>query len=288
MKLIIKNNMYAIIAFLVLMTFTIAGIVYYLDSPPEYYKSFEVCENLENEPEVIQDINKELCALDYKNHDLTMDRYTMFLFFIKGEYLDLLPIFYFLIIGFCATKKIHDKLRSKYLAYYLTRKSYRSFIVKTLLSAYKTIWIFVAFVILTYIATGFFTDNYDTFVGDNIYFNFADSGKSYFLLTYTSSVALTGLIYINYSLMFLKKNKIYIIALIESYLAYCITNIVLEFLPVKHISNNTLAFTDGIGFFEEPGGLKVLILFITFCITTGIVLLIYRSKEKTVLDIERY
>lgn len=235
----------------------------------------------------------------YPSMDLKVDFYTALSEIIVYR-VRFLNIFGFLIVIIPTLITICNILKNKYIINALTRESYIAFLKKFFKKAYRFIWILPLFAVIIFIICGFNT-TFDT--GYAIYNNSSIWTSSFinypilFIVLYIFNLVMYSITYVNISLIVARKQHRYILTVILSLLLFLgielfleivvnmlICNIILHEYNIGIVINIMNLFT-----FNDVLGIGILLLFtiLATIISTIIVLLLYKDKEKLVISCEK-
>ena len=291
MKMFLKNNYLLIISFLILLSLLIMGYNKYVATKEDYvtYMQNYVDENCQNE----EDFSKPLCY-EFKDGVSADDYFYAFSEVMDNSFFSItLELSVFIVIP--SLYFICKYLHSKVIKNDLTRMSYKKIKFKLFKEAYKSALLLpiitIIAIILCYICTGSFTSD----INSAAWSAETLSKPFLFLTVYVLNMLFHSIIYVNICLCVARKNHNYFIALILSYLAIFGLEVFLEIflggiifsvlLKTRNTSLfsiiNMITFNDTSGMFSVIGFSFMLAL-----ITTILVILLYKNKEKLVIDCE--
>ena len=190
--------------------------------------------------------------------------------------------------------------RNKHLIYELTRENYkkfkRSFFKKAYLSSMiLALSILIVFIITTIYCKGFSTNPLigEDSIGGEIKYSMS---PIFYIFTVLYRVLVAGMIYTNFSLIVARKNHNFYIANILSYLLFIGTEVVFEglgdyiFYEFFHIDSMVI-YINMLNIFNLNLGNGIIALYlpltIILIVTSIIVYLKYRNKEKLIIDCEK-
>lgn len=300
MKKFIKNNYITIISFSILLIFAIYNIVNYINWYNNYAKV--VGQNIEECKEGYTEEQKESCETLLKQantEEISSDYYYM-----SREVLSNFGIIYYVTFLFITIPVVYNVckvFKNKELIYELTRQNYSDFKKKLFKEAYLKSLIIPSILLIIFIITFIFCKG----SAGNIYFKefmeegFLERVISPLLYTFTILVRafLMSIIYINISLIVVRKNHNFYIASILSYLLFIGIEVVLEGVIGRIILNNILK-TDSMEIYINilnmfnlnlgKGYIMLYIPIIIILILSFIILHIkYKDKEKLIIDCEK-
>lgn len=240
----------------------------------------------------------KICNEAIENVNVKIDFYTIFseLLVWKIHYFNAVA---FLIIVIPTLFNICKILKSKYILNSLTRESYNSFMKKYLKTAYKYIWIlpFVAiFMIFLVGINSTFNPEYSIKFSTVVWSESLISKPIIFIGLYTLNIIFYSFTFVNLSLIVARKLHKYIPCVILSYIFYISLELFFEVVLNMLVSNIIFKSNFGIVFnimnlfmFNDVFGVSTLLLFsfIVMLISFAIVYLIYKNKEKLIIDCEK-
>ena len=242
------------------------------------------CESyLAGDPVDISDTIKKYCQEEYHLHDSFLEMHSSLII----QYLNgfTLPVVFFTVLT-CAIW-VSSFLKNKVFAYYAMRIPYKNIIKKILKEAYRFIWVLPACMIGLFLLE-IFKKGLVCNLGacsTEIWGNFFQNHSFIFISIYLFNIILYLSIYINITLVWLKKYKNYIVAVISSFLTILAIEIFFEnVINVPSLINLINFFR-----FNTRLGLDKLLIFgISCCLLSwGAVYMAYRNKEKLYLDIKK-
>lgn len=300
MKKFIKNNYITVISFSILLIFAIYNIANYTKWYDNYAKvvgqSIEECkkEYLEEQKESCEILLKQAST-----EEISSDYYYM-----SREVLSNFGIIYYITFLFVTIPVIYNVckvFKNKELIYEMTRQNYSDFKKKIFKEAYLKSLIIPLLLLIIFIITFIFCKG----SAGNIYFEefmeegFLEKVISPFLYTFTILIRsfLISIIYINISLIVVRKNHNFYIASILSYLLFIGIEVVLEGVIGRILLNNILKtnsmeiYINILNMFNLNFGKGYIMLYmpiIIILILSFIILHIkYKNKEKLIIDCEK-
>lgn len=190
-------------------------------------------------------------------------------------------------------------LKNRWILFCSTRESYNSFIKKFFKCAYRYIWLLpfiVAVLIFICMSYGTFDPSYGLYFGSIIWESNIIYHPILFILLYLLNITLYSSIFINLSLIVVRKCHHYIKAILLSYIMYLGLELFLEVVvnaivlqgifktSIGHIFNVMNLFM-----FNDIYGVPALMLF-TVCMWILSIIGVYfsyRNKESLILDCEK-
>lgn len=218
----------------------------------------------------------ECCSAYKQSLPLSRDKYDVF-FTIMEEIL--VPVIFPLLILFFGLFNLNLKFKSKYAYYYLQRKSYKSFLIKTILSVYK----YALALPILYLAVYLFALNITnhgpidmvlSLKGISDYVNYV--GVPGFWICYYLTGFLFGAFIINIGMIFLHKNGKLIFSIIGSFLTYFYIYLIDQLFI--HVDVSVLV--NFVSYSTEYSIYYVLINILVFFIVSFIAMLyVYKDKK---------
>lgn len=300
MKKFIKNNYITIISFSILLIFAIYNIANYTKWYDNYVKV--VGQSIEECKKGYLEEQKESCEILLKQastEEISSDYYYM-----SREVLSNFGIIYYITFLFVTIPVIYNVckvFKNKELIYEMTRQNYSDFKKKIFKEAYLKSLIIPLLLLIIFIITFIFCKG----SAGNIYFEefmeegFLEKVISPFLYTFTILIRafLISIIYINISLIVVRKNHNFYIASILSYLLFIGIEVVLEGVIGRILLNNILKtnsmeiYINILNMFNLNFGKGYIMLYmpiIIILILSFIILHIkYKNKEKLIIDCEK-
>jgi hypothetical protein len=248
-----------------------------------------------------ENIKNDICEKLLENPEyIPIDTYSMFNSIIDGGELFYLTYIVFIFITVPAVWQISKEFKNNYPKNYLTRKSYKSYLFHIFKSSYKVIWILPVFVIYIFIFSYYISGHFN-------YISTIEAGISSFearylenigtfVIIYILNLIFISILYINLALIYLKKNKSVIVAIIEAYLTFIVIEIVNEifisYLLFQKLLNidlkGNLILFNIFNYYNLTSAFDYLLIIASYTIISFIVvLLVYRNKEKVIVDLEK-
>ncbi len=247
----------------------VKSTIEYNDKKIYYY---DICADLSEEERI------EKCNIPEEELRSTPDRLTAYNNLIDDEYFYYLPEIAPLMIAIFSMFGVNYLFKSKYLYYYIQRKSYKSFVKKIIFSFYKYALFSVVFFIVMYLLSLTLSDhNYNSII---FLFNFSTFPIQYhtikhFLLLYSINAIIVWFVFANICLIIQSKNRKYIFNVIEFVIVYIFSEIIIEsVLPSEFWLYSTYEL------FDDSIYLRLIATLIYFIISFVIMILSYRNKEK--------
>lgn len=300
MKKFIKNNYITVISFSILLIFAIYNIANYTKWYDNYAKV--VGQSIEECKKGYLEEQKESCEILLKQastEEISSDYYYM-----SREVLSNFGIIYYITFLFVTIPVIHNVckvFKNKELIYEMTRQNYSDFKKKIFKEAYLKSLIIPLLLLIIFIITFIFCKG----SAGNIYFEefmeegFLEKVISPFLYTFTILIRsfLISIIYINISLIVVRKNHNFYIASILSYLLFIGIEVVLEGVIGRILLNNILKtnsmeiYINILNMFNLNFGKGYIMLYIPIIIILILSFIIlhikYKNKEKLIIDCEK-
>lgn len=227
------------------------------------------CEQIENE-------NDKSCDADIKELKKTPDKLTVFYSIMQSEYFYNLPIIAPILLIVFSMYYINKIFKSKYLYYYVQRKSYYKFIRLILFKSYKFAFIAPILITIIYLLSltisthnsTFLVELFNTSTFHKIHYN-----TDFFVILYANNIFILWLSLINIGLIIQSKNRNYIFNVIEFIIIYFVLEMLIENLPsyfwmfsIYGLSNYSIYY-------------QLMASVLYFIISFIIVIFVYRKKE---------
>lgn len=272
-----KINIYLYFIFILIFGVLIVKNYLKVKSTIEYNANkiadyYYYCEELSEEERI------EKCNIPEEELRNTPDRLTAYNNLIDDEYFYYLPEIVPLMISIFSMFGVSYLFKSKYLYYYIQRKSYKSFVKKIILSFYKYASFSVVFFITMYLLSLTLSDhNYNSII---FLLNFSTFPIQYhsikhFLLLYSINAIIIWFVFANMCLIIQSKNRKYIFNVIEFVIVYILGEIIVEsVLPSEFWLFPTYEL------FDDSIYIRLIASLIYFTISFIIMILSYKNKEK--------
>lgn len=253
-------------------------------------------ENKENLDEVYVDYCENVI---YPSMNLKVDFYTALSEIILYR-VRFLNVFGFLAVIIPTLIAVCNILKNKYIINALTRESYVSFLKQFFKKAYRFIWILPLLAIIMFTFCGFnttFDTGYAIYNKSSIWTSSLTNHPFWFMFIYIINLVMYSITYVNISLIVARKQHRYVLTVILAFLLFLgielfleivvnilICNIILHEYNIGVVINIMNLFT-----FNDILGIDMLLLFtiLVTIISTIIVILLYRNKEKLVISCEK-
>lgn len=253
-------------------------------------------ENKENLDEVYVDYCENVI---YPSMNLKVDFYTALSEIILYR-VRFLNVFGFLAVIIPTLIAVCNILKNKYIINALTRESYVSFLKQFFKKAYRFIWILPLLAIIMFTFCGFnttFDTGYAIYNKSSIWTSSLINHPFWFMFIYIINLVMYSITYVNISLIVARKQHRYVLTVILAFLLFLgielfleivvnilICNIILHEYNIGVVINIMNLFT-----FNDILGIDMLLLFtiLVTIISTIIVILLYRNKEKLVISCEK-
>ena len=248
--------------------------------------------------EILDEGYLKTCKEVIKDENIKIDFYTIFseLLVWKIHYFNAIA---FLIITIPTLFNICKILKNKYILNSLTRENYNSFMKKYLKVAYKYTWILPFIAIFAIFLVGInstFNPEYSIKFSTVVWSKDLISNPIVFIVLYILNIIFYSFTFVNISLIIARKQHKYIPCVILSYIFYIGLELFLEVGLNMLISNIIFKSDFGIIFnimnlfmFNDVFGVSTLLLFsfIVMLISFAFVYLMYRNKERLIIDCEK-
>lgn len=294
MKRKLKNSSVMILSFIILILFTLFLSIIVIK---EEKITHEENTKLKEECKIIlkEDTNNEVCNELLNKKEYKIDTLTTFNRIINHS--DYSFIYYLLIpflIIMSSMYEISYRLKNKDIKNRLTRESYNKYIKKIILSSYKSIilWpiitIFALFI--SYLISGTLEV---TSLSDATFSNYILMYPFRFIISYLINTILMSIFYINIGLLIVPENKNYLVTVIETIMVYYGITLTNTFFVIGFLLKNINGAEKYLDFFDMyTYHNKELIPFNILCfiislISSILVYIKYKNKEKIIIKIEK-
>ncbi len=263
------------------------------------FEIIEYCDKKVEEQPLTEDEEK-MCNAVRKNIDEKADFFTVFTNIVNNYNRALLYASIFLFVSLPLLYYASNYLKNKQIKNELTRGSYKKTIMSFLKNSYKSLFIFPIAILIVMIISYVYAGSFDcTYSLLNHSTQWADStlkSPVLFLLLYMINVIIHSILYINISLIVVRKYHNYFVSAILSFLLLIGIEAFLEmffggiivtiffdidYAVIFNIINFTV-FNDNNGIFSS-----VIVPFILMLISSFLVYFSYHNKEKLVIDCEK-
>ena len=247
-------------------------------------------------------VNNDRCNYLIENHDnkevMTADTLTIFFTSLMSHNNSWINYILVILIVFPTMFYFCKLCKSKMAINILDRKSYFLFLKNNIINCYKKIWIIMVPLIIlfvfSYLYSGHF--NYTYIINSGGYYSFyVDANPIIFIILYILCIFLFFIFFTNLGLIVVRKNHNIIVVIIESFLLFIVVDIILELLLGVIMSNILFnGFSSrfnivnilNIGYAQNI--FEMLLLPISLVIISFIlVIIIYKKKEKFIIDCEK-
>ncbi len=299
MKNFVKENFIAIIFFAILVGFGIYQVYDFdkVSMEADLSTADSIIECLRKYEKSNPGICDEMLKI-YEEAKKGPDFYNMSFTIIDKFSKNVLVIFF--VISIPVLYNVCRIFRNKHLIYELTREDYKKFKKTLFKKSYFNSMILVLSILIVFIITTIYCKGFSTnpiigeyFIGGEIKYSMS---PIFYIFTVLYRVLVAGMIYTNFSLIVARKNHNFYIANILSYLLFIGTEAVLEglgdyiFYEFFHI-DSMIIFINMINVFNLNLGKGIIALYlpltIILIVTSIIVYLKYRNKEKLIIDCEK-
>lgn len=298
MKKFLKKYGILIFVFLVLISIFSFNAYKYLKNAHNLelkdYETREICSKNN-----LDENMKRFCDEVEKTPVYKIDFYSMFYStFCQGYYY--MTLFIFLLIVIPSINTVCKFMKNNIFKNSLLREGYRTSIFKLFISAYRSALILPILTIIAFIVCYVSTGNFDfmnAVEGNSVSWSI-NSLKTpvIFMSIYVFKIFVVSLIYVNISLIACRKNQSFIISTITSFLYFIAIEVFLEVVCNMLISNMIFKSDFGILFnilsifslFDYYGLFySILIPVFLLIISFFVVYLLYRNKEKILIECEK-
>ena len=289
----LKKNLISIVSMLIIL---IIFMLSFFSVKKEYDSMYSSQKNLyysclENKSDNCLEYIKEFEENDVKTAD-TITVFFTSLMEQKASIMNYLLVIFLVVpslIPFCKICK------NKIINNILNRKKYNEFLKETFINCYKNIWIIFIPLLILFIASLMYSGhfNYDYILNSESYYSFyVYMNPLIYCILYFVSILFFTIFYINLGLIVARKNSNIAIVGIESFLLFILIDIILEIifgLLISKIIFNSFSSRYNLLNILNIGYAKnilemILIPLILVIITFIILKIIYKSKEKFIID----
>lgn len=298
MKIKFKENKFIILSFIIMSIILCYSIV-------SYNKDFQTVKKAINETINECKVNnieerEELCAETLKEaHEVTPDFYYSII--VISSNMSFISLAVFIIVTFSTLYCVCNIFKSRNIIYRLTRENYKKFKKRLFIESYKPVLILpIIFAIIIVFSLIYCKGiNTNSYFSDILIDNWDKKIISPYLYIITLIIKplLISIIYINISLIIARKNHKFYLSVILSYLLFIAIEIFLEGVIGNIIFNNLLKidsmiiYTNLINIFSlnlSKGYIAIYTpLIIILIITSIIVYIMYKDKEKLIIDCDK-
>lgn len=298
MKRLVKENKLLIISFLIVIGVLLYNIIEYNDWFKANKELIETrIQECKSEPITEE---QEICnELLNSYHEPNPDFY--YTVTVLSSDMDILIYLMFTLISIPVLYYVCNLFKSRNILYLLTRENYKQMKKNILLKAYKSslilpiIYLIIIVFSLIY-CRGFNIDSYYALMPTKELFNEIINPYIY-VIALIFKALLTGLIYVNIALIVARKNHNFYLSSLLSYILFIAIEIFLEALVGYIIFGKLLHIDSMMIYFNimnifsmnlSKGYIAVFIpLIVLFSISTIILSLVYKNKEKLVIDCDK-
>lgn len=289
----LKKNLISIVSMLIIL---IIFMLSFFSVKKEYDSMYSSQKNLyysclENKNDNCLEYIKEFEGNDVKTAD-TITVFFTSLMEQKASIMNYLLVIFLVVpslIPFCKMCK------NKIINNILNRKKYNEFLKEAFINCYKNIWIIFIPLLILFIASLIYSGhfNYDYILNSESYYSFyVYINPLIYCILYFVSILLFTIFYINIGLIVARKNSNIAIVGIESFLLFILIDIIFEIifgLLISKIIFNSFSSRFNLLNILNIGYAKnilemILIPLILVIITFIILKIIYKSKEKFIID----
>lgn len=294
----IKNNYIS----LLIMFFLIIIFIFGLQTTKKDFDSMYNASEYTYSYCIENNVNNDRCNYLIENHNnkevLTADTFTVFFTSLMSQNNSWINYVLVILIVFPTMFYFCKLCKSKMAINILDRESYFLFLKNNIINCYKKIWIIIVpliiLFVLSYLYSGHF--NYTYIINSGGYYSFyVDANPIIFIILYILCIFLFFMFFTNLGLIVVRKNHNIIVVIIESFLLFIVVDIILELLLGVIISNILFnGFSSrfnivnilNIGYAQNV--FEMLLLPISLVIISFIlVIIIYKKKEKFIIDCEK-
>ncbi len=295
----IKKNYLIIISFLILLIPLIFSTTSYLKSQKNIakkeYEFKEFCSKEDYHGKEYEEYCDELLSKE----DIKIDFYTVYTNVVLYALVDF-SLFFFLFIIIPSVYNTSKYLKNKIILQDATRMSYKKIKSKIFFESYKSIVILPLIVIIGFIISYALSKTFDPTYAIKYKTIFwtekTVSNPIVFMFLYLCNVIFNCTLYINISLIIVRKHHNYFVAVILSFLTYVAFEAFLEIGIYAILFNSILKSSAGvifnimnaISFNDKVGVFPLLSVTLSFAIISSIIVYFkYKDKELLIIDCER-
>lgn len=245
-----------------------------------------------------------LCWDIYKNHIEFQDVYNATMYYFMEGSISLFQLLMPVFVIMAGIKQFYDKLKSGYFKHEIIRKSYKKYMIKEVLSAWKSSLIAPILILISFIVSCFM-NNFDLSfpvyveglplpIGSSLSHTIVPN-PIVNIVTIALNLTLLAIACINVGLILSKKEKSYFLTVILSFLILIAYQIIAEVVIGVNLTDLTgiLFFANGVNFFcfwyydgTSPLSQFLYGMFLVI-ITTIILYFVYRKKEGVIIASEK-
>lgn len=286
------KNKALLIGFIIIFSIFLYSICFnykiYKDDIKNYNLIVDKCNNNMLSDEICNNISD-----DYPK----VDAYT-FTYRVINDSLEVIYVFPLVII-LSAVWNISKEFKNGYVKSYLQRKNYKSYLKHIFKNSYKAALIIpislIIVFIISYLITG--TLDYSYILGTSYTtwdVKYLDN-FNLFYIGYLLNKLFLGIFFVNLGLMFIRKNKSTIIAILEAFITFLAIEIVNEIIITKLLFTKLLHINvgflfnifDSYSYYMLPSEVTYLLLSVLYAVISFVIVIIYyKNKEKLIIDCE--
>ncbi len=294
----LKNNFLIIISFVILLTIVIFSAINFSEEKKSIEQrnneSINYCNNNNYEGTEYE----EYCINVLNNSNIDVDfftTYTNVVLFGLGKYSFVL----FLFVVMPSLYFVSKYLKNRIILEDATRMNYNKIKNKLFLNAYKSLIILPLVIVISfiicYIISGNFDSSYAIKNSTTVWSETTLNHPALFIISYLINVILHCVLYINISLIIVRKHHNYFVSTILSFLAYIGIEAILEIgingllftMILKSSAGIVFNIMNFITFNDSVGILPILAVSLFFAIGSSIIVHVkYKDKEKMIMDCE--
>lgn len=225
---------------------------------------------------------KQSCEAYKEGKPLSPDVYTVFHTMINSDLMYLLQLYIVPVLLVACLFNLNKKMRSKYTYYYIQRNSYKSFIVNMFKETYLYVLTIPILLGLHYLLSLTVSQHHVyeyAFTLSAATFDLIHYQTPGFILLLILNATIAGLVIINLGLIFIRKNKNLIFTIIEAWIAYFVILFVVEGLNLPDCFHLWMSSSYEVSIYYH-----LLCTFTYFIVTLVITILLYKNKEKTLVN----
>ena len=290
MKSFIKKNFLIIVSFLILFIILLFSFFNFRSEKQAFDQTYEENGQFCLENDYMGTDHEDFCLENLNDDNNKIDFFTAFSNVVPHGFRTITFILFLFIAVPCLYSVCNCKNN-------LTKKEYKKVKNGLFKEAYKSVFIFpiiaIIGIILCYILIGSFSNSFSIEYGTTIWTAETLKRPYLFLTVYLLNIVFLSIIYVNICLCVFRKYHNFWVALILSILCFVGIDVLLEIIVGKVLFNLILGADKSAIFnimnifnLNDSGGILPVISFsfIIAIISTIIVFLMYRNKEKLVID----
>lgn len=226
-----------------------------------------------------------------KNNFVWPDAMNNFGYVISNYFSTKILIFFPLFIIIFSVIEMNNMIKRGNLKNTLMRKNYSAYIRESYCKSLKYSFILPVSIIVSFIISMIMTKNFNVLIGIEEYkWSNAFSEEQLLvwpmtIILFLSNITFYGVYFVNLGLIFLRKSKHIVIAILSAYITFFLMEIIIEVLT-KYPSDINVSYGSIYNFSDYIVWIKIAFSFFQMILTTIMVLVIYQKKESLIIDCE--